>query len=46
MGHHSFDPYKSTNTALNSVVSTIEKVLQTQEIAFRAFDRTSIEAIS
>jgi len=44
---------KSTDTALNSVVSTNEKALQTQEIALGAFpdiegdfDRTSIEAIS
>ena len=44
---------KSTDTALNSVVSTIEKALQNQEIALGAFldiegafDRTSIEAIS
>ena len=43
---------KSTDTALKSVVSTIEKGLQTQEIALGAFvmegdfDRTSIEAIT
>ena len=49
---HAYQLGKSTDTALNSVVSTIEKALQTQEIAFGAFldiegafDRTSIEAL-
>ena len=50
---HAYQSGKPTDTALNSVVSTIEKALQTQEIALGAFldiegalDRTSIEAIS
>jgi hypothetical protein len=53
INQHAYQSGKSTDTALNSVVSTIEKALQTQEIALEAFlhikaafDRTSIEAIS
>jgi Reverse transcriptase (RNA-dependent DNA polymerase). len=50
---HAYQSGKSTDTQLNSVVRTIEKVLQTQEIILGAFldiewafDSTSIEAIS
>ena len=50
---HAYQSGKSTETALNSVVRTIEKAPQTQEIVLGAFldievafDRTSIEAIS
>jgi len=53
INQHAYQSGKSTDTALNSVVSTIEKALQTQEIALGdfldiegAFDRTSIEAIN
>jgi hypothetical protein len=49
INQHACQSGKSTNTALNSVVSTIERALQTQEIAMGAFldikgafDRTSI----
>jgi Reverse transcriptase (RNA-dependent DNA polymerase). len=53
INQHVYQSGKSTETALNSVVSTIKKALQTQEIALGdfldiegAFDRTSIGAIS
>jgi Reverse transcriptase (RNA-dependent DNA polymerase). len=53
INQHAYQSGKSTDTGLNSVVNTIEKVLQTQEFALGAFldiegafDRTSIEAIS
>jgi Reverse transcriptase (RNA-dependent DNA polymerase). len=53
INQHAYQSGKSTDTALNSVVSTIENELKTQEIALGAFldiegafDRTSIEAIS
>ena len=53
INQHAYQSGKSTDTALNSVVSNIEKALQTQEIEMGAFldiegafDRTSFEAIS
>jgi hypothetical protein len=53
INQHAYQSGKSTDTALNLVVGTIEKALQTQKIALGAFfntegtfDRTSIEAIS
>ena len=46
INQHAYQLGKSTETALNSVISTIEKALQTQEIALGAFDSTSIEAIT
>ena len=53
MNQHAYQSGRSTDTALNSVVSTIEKAIQTQEIAMGAFldikgafDRTLIEAIT
>ena len=53
INQHAYQSGKLTDTALNSVVSTIEKALQTQKIGLGAFldiegafDRTSIEAIS
>ena len=53
INQHAYQSGESTDTALNSEVSTIKKALQTQEIAFGAFldiegafDRTSIESIS
>ena len=52
INQHAYQSGKSTDTALNAVVSTTEKVLQTQEIAIGAFldiegafNNTSIEAI-
>ena len=53
INQHGYQSGKSTETALNAVVSTIEEGLQTQEIALGAFldndgafDSTSIEAIT
>ena len=53
INQHAYQPGKSIDTALNSVFSTIEKALQTQEIALGAFvdiegafDCTSNEAIT
>jgi Reverse transcriptase (RNA-dependent DNA polymerase). len=53
INQHAYQSRKSTDTSLNSVVSTIEKALQTQEIAMGAFldiegvfDRTTIAAIA
>jgi hypothetical protein len=53
INQHAYQLDKSTDTELNSVFSTIEKALQTQEIALEAFldnegsfDSTSIEAIT
>ena len=53
INQHAYQSGKFTDTALISVVSTIEKALKTQEIASGAFldiegtfFRTSIEAIS
>jgi hypothetical protein len=53
INQHSYQSGKSTDTALNSEVSTIEKALQTQEIVLgtfldieETFYRTSIEIIS
>ena len=53
INQHAYQLGKSTDTALNSVVSTNEKEPQTHKIALGAFldiegafDRTSIEAIS
>jgi Reverse transcriptase (RNA-dependent DNA polymerase). len=53
INQHAYQSGKSAITALNSVVSTTDKALQTQEIALGAFldirgafDQISIEAIS